>query len=378
MNTKEFSELRRRMRRDRSNITTIYGCYVNCEGNVISDFSTGIGTMPEAETEKYLAIFKRCLTGKIGKSLINVDMPTNIVESDQHKLMMKLRKDYLSDSDDRKKLYSAIIKNVKCDSNYVILLAEDTYDVPFKTKDDLSRDESQNDEYVYVIGCICPVKNTKSNLHYEAEEAVFHDGGILQAISAPSAGFLFPAFDDRRANIYGAAFYRKYTERLGEIKTDGIAPLANAVFGVTTSENAEERRATFVSLLKSALGEECTGSLIQGIHQEAVDLQQLHKEGKATEPLTVSPEKISDMLIHNGLSEETAEKFKAECTEALGDEIQLDTILDEKRFVVQSGSVTIRLDPHKTDILDIKTVDGVRYITICVDENVEINGITIP
>ena len=36
MNTKEIGEIRRHLRRERSNITAIYGCYVNENKEIIS------------------------------------------------------------------------------------------------------------------------------------------------------------------------------------------------------------------------------------------------------------------------------------------------------------------------------------------------------
>ena len=38
MNIKEIGEIRRRVRRDRSNMTAIYGCYVNSQKEIISEF----------------------------------------------------------------------------------------------------------------------------------------------------------------------------------------------------------------------------------------------------------------------------------------------------------------------------------------------------
>ena len=47
MNEREIGEIRRRVRRDRSNMTAIYGCYVNENKEIISQFkqSTGITVM---------------------------------------------------------------------------------------------------------------------------------------------------------------------------------------------------------------------------------------------------------------------------------------------------------------------------------------------
>ena len=56
MNDKEIGELRRHLRRDRSNMTSIYGCYVNDNKEIISEFSQSLGIMPEIESEKYFSL----------------------------------------------------------------------------------------------------------------------------------------------------------------------------------------------------------------------------------------------------------------------------------------------------------------------------------
>ena len=38
MNEKEIGEIRRRIRRDRSNMTALYGCYVNTQKEIIAEF----------------------------------------------------------------------------------------------------------------------------------------------------------------------------------------------------------------------------------------------------------------------------------------------------------------------------------------------------
>ena len=49
MNEKEIGEIRRRVRRDRSNMTGIYGCYVNAQKEIVTEFCESVGSMPENE-----------------------------------------------------------------------------------------------------------------------------------------------------------------------------------------------------------------------------------------------------------------------------------------------------------------------------------------
>ena len=81
MNKWEVGEIRRHIRRDRSNMTALYGCYVNDNKQVISEFHLSTGMMSENEGEKYFGLLKRCLSGRLGKNLIDIEFPTAQVAS---------------------------------------------------------------------------------------------------------------------------------------------------------------------------------------------------------------------------------------------------------------------------------------------------------
>ena len=72
MNTKEIGEIRRRVRRDRSNMTALFGCYVNDNKEMIAEFRQSTGIMPENESDKYFALLRRTLSGQLGKNLIDI------------------------------------------------------------------------------------------------------------------------------------------------------------------------------------------------------------------------------------------------------------------------------------------------------------------
>ena len=203
MNTKEVGEIRRHTRRDRSNMTAIYGCYVNANKEIISEFRRSTGMMSENEGEKYFALLRRTLSGTLGKNLIDISFTTNqVADSEEHKFLMSLRQSQLNDESLRMAFYKKVMETLSLGENYLILLGFDSYDVPFKSKDDVA-DSSRSDEtYSYIQCAICPVKQTQPKLQYVPEEKDFHDGGIVNVVAAPEVGFLFPAFDNRSTNIY--------------------------------------------------------------------------------------------------------------------------------------------------------------------------------
>ena len=110
MNNKEIGEIRRRLRRERSNITALYGCYVNENKEIITQFRQSTAIMPENESDKYYALLRRALSGTIGKNLIDISFKTSqVAGSEEHKLLMDLRETRLKDEALLEKLYSKII-----------------------------------------------------------------------------------------------------------------------------------------------------------------------------------------------------------------------------------------------------------------------------
>ena len=81
MNKKDIAEIKRRFHPEHNNITCIRGCYVNNQGEVISTFTRSLVGMAQEEVEKYLAIFKRTLSGNQGQNLVDINFDPETMES---------------------------------------------------------------------------------------------------------------------------------------------------------------------------------------------------------------------------------------------------------------------------------------------------------
>ena len=75
MNKKEVAEIRKQFTPDRCAITRICGCYVDAEKNIKTQLKEAFLSLPEEDAFKYLDIFKKTLSGSIGRSLLNLDFP---------------------------------------------------------------------------------------------------------------------------------------------------------------------------------------------------------------------------------------------------------------------------------------------------------------
>ena len=373
MNEREIGEIRRRTRRERSNITTIYGCYVNSNKEIISSFSQSVGMMSENESEKYFALLKRTLSGTLGKNLIDITFRTaQVADSPEHKFLMDLRKCALKDDKLRLQLYHKIIDTVSFGENFVILLGCDSYDVPFKSKDDEAQEEASGEVYTYIQCAVCPVKQTKGNLHYVPDEKEFHNGGTEFVMSAPELGFLFPAFDDRRTNIYNALMYTHSAKQDNQDFVDTL-------FNVKAPTPAEEQKKSFETLLTTSLSEDCNLDVVQTVHDNLCRRIAMHKESKIPEPLLISKEEVKTALKESGVTEKSIAKFSVDFDQTFGSDAQLypKNIINNKKFNIETPDVSIKVNPERSDLIETRVIGGVKYILICADENVEVNGVRI-
>ena len=373
MNEKEIGEIRRRVRRDRSNMTAVYGCYVNGQKEIVTEYKQSTGMMSENEAERYFGLMKRVLSGTVGKNLVDITFRTaQVADSPEHKLLMDLRKEVLKNDETRLALYKKIIETVTMDEGYLILIGCDTYDVPFKSKDDEVQKDNSSESYTYLLCAVCPVKQTKAKLHYVAESKEFHDGGITQVAGAPELGFLFPAFDNRSTNIYNALMYTHDTAK-------GHEAFVESVFNTRPVKPAAEQKKSFEAVLSTALGEECSMEVVQSVHDQLCQAIDLHKESRVADPLLISREEVTTALKACAVSEEHMAKFNVEFDEVFGSDALLHpkNIIDNKKFEISTPDVSIRVDPSRSDLIETRVIGGVKYILICADENVEVNGVSI-
>ena len=72
-------------------------------------------------------------------------------------------------------------------------------------------------------------------------------------------------------------------------------------------------------------------------------------------------------------------KFNVDFDETFGFDAQIHpkNIIDSKRFEIKTPDVSIRVDPERSDLIETRIIDGVKYILICADSDVEVNGVSI-
>jgi hypothetical protein len=374
MNQKELNEIRRRMVPNKNNIGKIYGCYVNSNREILSYLEESLGRMPELETEKYMGLFKKSLSGGLGKNLIDIVFSNQqVLHSEEHHLLTSLASSALKEAEARERFYQKVIQSLDLeDSNYLILLASDAYDVPYRGKDDEIQTDASDTVFQYIICAICPVRDGKPELGYFSGENEFHGYATNQIVAPPELGFLFPTFDNRTANIYNALFYSKNTAQLHHEFID-------AVFHTEAPMSADEQKEAFRGVLTDALEDHCSYDVVQAVHEQIRERMEEHKESKDPDPLDLTAGEVGEILQSSGVPEKQIQTFQEKYGEKFGNGAVLNpgNIIDSGKFELVTPQVRICVDPEYSSMVETRILDGKKYILIPADEGVEVNHVGV-
>lgn len=373
MNRKEIAEIRRRFSLDKNAISCVRGCYVNEKREIVATFSRPLISFPQEEAEKYLAIFKRTLAGIPGRNLIDVEFrPDQVMDGEAHGLLMGLKNTALTVDKGVETLCRRIIDALELEGNYLILMMHDAYDVPFRHTDENKVDVISEEVFNYILVSVCPVKLTKPALSYFADDNAFHSLEQEWVVAAPELGFMFPTFDDRATNIYSALYYTRDADNLhGEF--------IDAVFNADAPMPAEEQRETFQAILEDALDEDLSLDVVQAVHDNLRERLEENDKDKTAEPLEIGPREVVSLLESAGVPEEKLQAFEEKYDAQFGEAVSLPArnVVEPKKFEVRTPDVVVQVNPQRSDLLETRVIDGVKYILIRAEEGVEVNGVNI-
>jgi hypothetical protein len=140
-----------------------------------------------------------------------------------------------------------------------------------------------------------------------------------------------------------------------------------------------EQKATFGSILEEAMAEDCSLRVVRAVHTQMCQLIEAYKEEPTEEPLTVTKDDAAEMLRVCGVPEERVTVFEEKYTEELGENTELHpkTVAESTRLRVKTPEVSITVAPGCGERLETRVIDGVRYLLVRADGDVEVNGVNI-
>lgn len=371
MNKKEVLEIRKQFSPENCAITRICGCYVNGDKEKQLEFKDAFLSLPEEETFKYYELFKKTLSGTMGKNLLNMEFPLEQeFEGGTQHFLMQLKSSKLTDDMLVSEFYDKVIEHYDFGEHYLILLIHAAYDVPGKSSDGTEMFDASDSVYDYILCSICPVTLSKAGLCYNAVKNSIEDRIRDWIVTDPANGFLFPAFNDRDTDLHSLLYYSKKPEELQYY-------FLEKVLGCDEVMSAGTQKEAFQDILVNTLGDDCDYTVIKTIHE---NLNEMIEEAKEEpEPLSLGKQDVKKLLTTSGVTEEQLENFDKDFDENIGAQTSLlaSNITNLRKFNIKSPDVVIQVNPERTDLVDVQIIDGRKCLVIPIDDQVEVNGISV-
>lgn len=371
MNKKEISEIKKQFTPANCSITRIRGCYVDGEKNKKTEVKEAFLSLSEEEMFKYFEIFRKTLSGTLGKNLINMEFPLEQEsEGGNQHFLMKLRESKLQDDALTEAFFDKVIENYDYAENYYIILIHAVYDIPGKASDGQEMFDASDEIYDHILCSICPVNLTKAGLCYNAETNNIEDRIRDWIVEMPDLGFLFPVFNDRSTDIHGVLYYTKNAEQLRSTFVDEI-------LGCITPLSAGGQRDSFNALVEETLGDDCAYDTVMSIHGKLNELVEAQKE--LPDPVVLTKSEVKRLFEDCGVEEKKLESFDEQYEMAAGEKSSLmaANITNTRRVEIKTPDVVIHVNPERADLVETRNIDGRRCLVIPMEDNVEVNGIHV-
>ncbi len=406
MNKKDVMELKKRFKKEACSIDRLAGCYVDAGKNKAIKFNESFLNMDDEEFYKYLEIAKKTLTGTLGNNILELDFPLEeeATGGKQH-FLYALRNDGLCSEDLLDRLYDLIIDGYNYVGNYLILVFHDTYDIITKTNDNMKLDESE-EVYEYLLVSICPVVLSKAGLGVREDENRIGARIRDWVVGVPDLGFLFPAFDNRSADIHKVDYFIRDAK-------DSHSEVISDVLGCAPRMTATEQRNTFSAIVKRAFSNDTENGKEALINIQESFNALINTGEELTEneinSIILTPETIDEILVENNIEGEKARVIKEVTLDEFMEELPLvSNLIDNKALAAnererekkelvkevaslknkvseleeatsssESGDVSIFVYPERAEKIHTEIIDDKKYILIPVDDNstVKVNGV---
>lgn len=374
MNKKEISEIKKQFTPENCSITRICGCYVDGDKNKKTKLKEAFLSLPDEEMFKYFDIFKKTLSGRLGKNLMNLDFPLEQEkEGGTQEFLMKLRTSLrtskLKDDELLDEFYDKVIENYDYPENYYIILIHAVYDIPGKASDGTEMDDASDEIYEHILCSICPVSLSKPGLSYDTEKNNIKDRIREWVVGVPDAGFLFPAFNDRSTDIHSVLYYNKSVKNIHD-------DFVKNVLGTFIPRASEDEKGWFLEFVNMEFDTYRNFDFAENLVEALEDLKELKKDNP--DATTIFSEDARLIFENCGLPDSEMEEFEENWVDYFGEApLTLDNIHNSKTAKIITPDATICIPPDRIKLVELQEVNGVPSLVIPINGQLEVNGIEI-
>lgn len=341
MNKKEIAEIKKLMSEKNCNVQQMSCCIVNGKQE-IKHFTTGsLLTRTEEEIAKFLKLHKDAFSGGVGKKVFDMKTTGDL------SLLEKMRRSELREGCDE--FCNKVADSFATGENYLIQIIQGNYDVP----------KSDGAVYRYIHVVICPIETKDPGLAYTASGDIIENAIKTQAVGKPVFGFLYPAFNDRAEDC---------SEALTYVKKEMADQLFSECFCCEISTPADAEKEVFVDALNESVSDP---AVIRDIHNG------IYERTKTAENDTyLDEDSLTAIFTESGVSDEAQDIFFSKMSESSLKGIHGANVSDKKTKIEMGDTSVLIPTDAAGSVMEIREVDGRKYIMLMVTDEIKINGVT--
>lgn len=362
MQKKEILEIKKLFTVENQNLTRIALCYVSSEKERLLLNTQTFMSFPEEEKHKYLNIFQKCLSGAHGKVLFDVRCD---VEENQN-LLNTVREEKLTNQEHLEELMDQMIESYQTAGNYLIVVAHGIYDVPMITTDHVQQEDASEQVYDYVLCAFCPVLLSDPGLSVNYEKMSIFERIREWVVTPPVNGVLYPAFQERCADL-GSALY--FAKKAKEKQENFLETVLNGEIPLT----GEEEKEWFSKTFNQATGLVSSLDTVKNVQRNVIEHYM-----ESGEVDSIDRADLCNIMELSGFDEEELACLETAYDAEVGrnNQMTLSNIQNLKYMEVEGDGFHIKLDADSTDQLEVIRKDGRLYLGLKLDSNdLVINGL---
>lgn len=376
MNKKDLAGLKRNFKFDNEDFRfgRIVRAYVSKTGDQAdirwqqqSDFDQ----MGDEEMEFHLDLFKKTLSGQLGKGITQYPFVRNSAGQTARDTLKAFRDGRLIEEEDGREFMDYLIRHYPAEGSFYAAAAVCEYLIRPKHSDG-SKSQQDPVSYVFLCAAFCEAALTSIGLVYDpAQSAVVRKVNTeMQIRKVPRDGFIYPVLSDGQTEISSVLYYTSQPKK-------PCRGMIENMLGARFDLSSDEQQAAFCGILQS-LDETALPTF-----REVSALQDVLTEAEAEnrdEPdsLVLGKKEARTIFDSAGLDDEKMDRFDKVWNEKLqGIRLQAANTIDTRKIELEMDGIKVSVKADHKDSLRVEEIDGRSCLVLAFDGSVRFNGIEV-
>lgn len=353
---------------------TLNKMYVNIvdgEGEIKHTICKSGALLDNREEDMYYTILKAILSTKVGKNLIQYDFNKEAYNKGHaQEVLYNVVETGFNDDGVNKKFLQNIINGYQSDCPYAIVAAHCTYTIRHKDKLGIITDR-EDEEYKFIVTAICPVVAVDSGFSYNNQTGEFstENDPKLYIQSKPTDGFLYPAFDNRSADVNSVMYYCKKS-------ADANVSIISDVLECPFIYTADQEKELFQYVLQHTYGEKVNYMHLYLINNALWNIVDAHNYDTRLYDMAIGD--FYNVLNVVDTTDDERKVFDTLYKQYIGENRLKVNNLVENTIKLKTSEYTISFSKSVGDKVSTMIKDGARAINLSTeDAEVEVNGTAV-